>query len=100
MHETHLLKHIFAYLADQERIRARKILGICVAVSEFGGISRRHFLEHYRQESAGTRWESLDIEIKDVPCGPELEITRIDFGFPPASRRSRGKPGAGVRGND
>ncbi len=79
MHETHLLEHIFSYLDKQEALSARKVLGICVALSEFGGISREHFIEHYQRASRGTKWESLTIEIQRIPYGPELEITRIDF---------------------
>ena len=48
-------------------------------VSEFGGISEEHFKEHYRKESHGTKWEALELEIKRIPYGPELEITKLDF---------------------
>lgn len=79
MHETHLIKNIFKYLDCEEKASSREIAKICIALSDFGGISEEHFREHYKEESVGTKWESLDLEIKRVPCGPELEITRLDF---------------------
>ncbi len=79
MHETHLLKHIFRYLEGQEELSQKKIKKITFTLSEFGGISKEHFLSHYHQESQGTAWESTEIEIKRTPCGPELEITRLEF---------------------
>lgn len=79
MHETHLIKNILKYLEEEERVSSRRVRKIYIALSEFGGISREHFLEHYRQESLGSRWNNLDIEFKKRIFGPELEITRIDF---------------------
>lgn len=79
MHETHILENIFKYLESEEKASAKKITGICISLSDFGGISEKHFRDHYKLESIGTKWESLDIEIKKVPFGPELEITRLDF---------------------
>ena len=79
MHETHLLENIFQYLDREEKSSAKKIRKIYIALSEFGGISEEHFKEHYKKESQGTRWESLEIEIRKVPYGPELEIRRLDF---------------------
>ena len=38
-----------------------------------------HFKEQYKKESQGTKWESLELEIKKIPYGRELEITRLDF---------------------
>lgn len=81
MHETHLLENIFQYLDKEERVSSKKIKKIYISLSEFGGISKEHFLEHFREESTGTKWESLEIEIKKIPYGAELEITRLDF-FP------------------
>jgi len=79
MHETHLLGNIFQYLGKEESLSSRRIKKIHVSLSEFGSISKEQFLEHYKKESVGTKWGSLDIEIKKVPYGPELEITRLDF---------------------
>lgn len=79
MHETHLLKNIFKYLEDEEKLSSKKIKKIYLSISELGGISEEHFREHYKVESTGTKWASLDMEIKRTPCGPGLEITRLDF---------------------
>ncbi len=80
MHETHLLDKIFQYLEAEEQSSFKKIKKIYVSLSEFGGISEEHFLEHFKEESKGTKWESLEIEIQKVPYGAELEITRLDYG--------------------
>lgn len=79
MHETHLLGNIFQYLDKEEKQSSRKIKKIYLSLSEFGGTSEEHFRAHYKVASQGTRWESLNIEIKKIPFGPELEITRLDF---------------------
>ena len=79
MHETPLVKKIFQYIDKEEKLSSRKIKKIYVSLSEFGGIKEEHFKNHYRCEAAGTRWERVDIEIKRIPYGPELEITRLDF---------------------
>ena len=79
MHETHILKNIFRYLAGKEKSSSRKIRKIYIALSEFASIKKEHFLEHYKEEAAGTRWEGLEVEVKKTATGPELEITRIDF---------------------
>jgi Zn finger protein HypA/HybF involved in hydrogenase expression len=79
MHETHILENIFQYLDKEEKSSSRRIKKICVSLSEFGTMSEEVFKEQYRRGSAGTKWESLEIEIKKIPFGPELEITRLDF---------------------
>ena len=79
MHETHLLENIFQYLDKEEKQSRRKIKKIYISLSEFSGISESHFLGHYKEKSSGTKWESLDLEIRKIPYGPELEITRLDF---------------------
>jgi len=79
MHETHLIENILQYLDKEEKNSSRRIKKICIALSEFGGISEEHFRQHYKKESQGTRWESLEIDIQKVTYGPELEIRRLDF---------------------
>ncbi|MEW5759029.1 MAG: hypothetical protein AB1755_06155 [Candidatus Omnitrophota bacterium] len=79
MHETHLLEKIFKFLEDKEVESRKKIKKVYFCISEFGSISKEHFLEHFRKESCGTKWQNIDIEIKKVPVGSELEITKIDF---------------------
>ena len=79
MHEIHLTENILKYLAREEASAQRRIKKICVCISEFGGISPGHFLEHFRESAAGSRWQGLDVEVRDIPYGPELEITRIEF---------------------
>ena len=79
MHELRILKDIFEYLAKEEKISSRTIKKIYVSLSGFGGISEEHFKEYYRKESAGTKWENLQMVIKKIPYGPELEITRLEF---------------------
>jgi Zn finger protein HypA/HybF involved in hydrogenase expression len=79
MHETHLLKNIFHYLDNEEKLSSRKISKIYLSLSELGGLKAEHFKECYKKASYGTKWESLEIEIKKIPFGPELEITKLDF---------------------
>ena len=79
MHETYLIENIFQYLNKEERSSSKRISKIYISLSEFGGISEEHFREQYKKGSLGTKWESLEIEIKKITHGPELEITRLDF---------------------
>jgi hypothetical protein len=79
MHETHLLENIFQYLQDEEKLSSKTIRKIYISLSEFGGISEEHFREQYKKECKGRKWEFVGIEIKKIPYGPELEITRLDF---------------------
>ena len=79
MHETHLLKNIFQFLNKEEELSSKKVKKIYISLAEFGGISAEHFKEHYKKESQGSKWESLELEIKKIPYGPELEITQLDF---------------------
>jgi len=79
MHETHLIENIFQYLDKEEKLSSKRIRKISISLSEFGGISEEHFKEHYRKESQGTKWEALELEIKRISYGPELEITKLDF---------------------
>jgi Zn finger protein HypA/HybF involved in hydrogenase expression len=79
MHETALLKNLFRYLEREESSSSRRIKGIQVSLSELSGINAEHFRDSYKNSAAGTRWEALEIEIKKIPYGPQLEITRLDF---------------------
>ncbi len=79
MHDTHLLKNILKYFEDQEKLSSRKIKKAHFSISEFGSLSKRHFLEHYQQAVYGTKWQGLEIEINTMPFGPELEITGLEF---------------------
>jgi Zn finger protein HypA/HybF involved in hydrogenase expression len=79
MHEARLLGNIFRYLNKEEKLSSRRIKRMHVSLSEFGGISEEHFRRHYKELSAGTKWEGLDLEIRRIPYGPELEITRLEF---------------------
>jgi Zn finger protein HypA/HybF involved in hydrogenase expression len=79
MHESHLLENIFRYLDKEEEQSCRRIKKVYISLSEFGALTPEHFQQHYRVQSQGTRWAGLKIQIKRVPFGPELEITRLDF---------------------
>lgn len=79
MHESYLLRHIFAYLDREQSLSSKRIKKVCISLSEFGGIDEEHLREHYKKESFGTKWESLELEIKKVSYGPELEITKLEF---------------------
>lgn len=79
MHETHLIDNILKYLKSEESKTHRKIKKIHVTLSEFGGVSPKHFIEHYREVTSGTRWSRVEIEINKVAYGSELAISRIDF---------------------
>lgn len=79
MHETHIVGNILRYLEDEEKRSSKSVKKICMSLSQFGGISKGHFLEHYKEKTLGTKWETLDIEIKEIPFGPEIEITRIEY---------------------
>ncbi len=79
MHDTHLLKSILKYFEDQEKTTSRKIKKAYFSISEFGSLSKEHFLEHYKHAASGTKWQALEIEVKVVPFGSELEITSLEF---------------------
>jgi Zn finger protein HypA/HybF involved in hydrogenase expression len=79
MHETHLFKNILKYLDEEEKISSKKITKVYISLSEFGSIRETHLKEHFKEEAAGTKWEGLEIEIIQVPFGPELEIIRLEF---------------------
>jgi Zn finger protein HypA/HybF involved in hydrogenase expression len=79
MHETHLIDTILKYLEEEERSQSRKISKIYISLSEFGGLTEEHFRHHYDEAVAGSRWEKVAVEIKKIPYGPELEITKLDF---------------------
>ncbi len=79
MHDTHLLKNILKYFEDQEKLTSRRIKKVYFSISEFGSLSKRHFLEHYQQAISGTKWQDLKAEVNTIPFGPELEITGLEF---------------------
>jgi Zn finger protein HypA/HybF involved in hydrogenase expression len=79
MHQTHLLEKILQYLDKEEKSALRRIKKVYISLSEFGGINENHFKGCLKEKSRGSRWESLDIEVRKVAYGPELEITRLDF---------------------
>ena len=79
MHDTHILKSIFQYLELQEKSSSCKIRKVSISISEFGSLSREHFLEHFKQAALGTKWQELEVEAKLIPFGPELEISGLEF---------------------
>ncbi len=79
MHETHLIENILGFLENEERASSKEIRKIYVSLSEFGSLSEEHFMEHYRDKTKGTKWETLEIEVNKIPYGSELEITKIEF---------------------
>jgi hypothetical protein len=82
MHDTHLLKNIFRYFEEQEDSASCKIKKAHLSISEFGSLSKEHFLEHYQQAVCGSRWQNLKIAVSSIPFGPELEITALEFEAP------------------
>lgn len=79
MHETHIIKNIIKYFGQEEAKSSKKIKKVYVVISEFGNITPEHFMEHYKDESRGTKWEFVDLDIKKIPYGSELEITKLDL---------------------
>ncbi len=79
MHDTHLLKNILKYFEDQEKLSSRLIKKVHLSISEFGSLSKEHFLEHYQHAVSGTRFQDIEIVIDIIPFGPELEIIRLEF---------------------
>lgn len=79
MHESHLFKNLVRYLEKEERQSGLKVRKVHVSLSEFGGLSKGHFLEHFRAAVLGTKWEELKFSFKKIPFGPEFQITKIDF---------------------
>jgi len=88
VHETFLFKKILQYLEKEEKAASRAIKRIHVTLSEFGGLSKEHFLEHFRESDRGHRWDGVRIEFKKIPYGPEFEITKIEFSV----KKLRGQP--------
>jgi Zn finger protein HypA/HybF involved in hydrogenase expression len=79
MHDTHLLRNILKYFQEQEELTSRKIKKAYFSISEFGSLNKEHFLEHYKQLVYGTRFQGLEIAVKTIPFGPELEVTGLEF---------------------
>ncbi len=79
MHDTHILKSIINYLENQENEASCRIKKIHIRLSEFGSLSKEHFLEHYKQAVCGTKWQDLGVVLDVIPFGPELEITGLEF---------------------
>ncbi|PIQ91139.1 MAG: hypothetical protein COV71_00665 [Candidatus Omnitrophica bacterium CG11_big_fil_rev_8_21_14_0_20_41_12] len=79
MHDIHILKNIFKYLQEQEDQACRKLKKVHFSISEFGNFNQEHFLEHYRHAVRATRFQGLEIAVKTIPFGPELEITGLEF---------------------
>ena len=79
MHETHLIDNILKYFEKEENISSKTIKKGYIRRSKTGGITKGHFLEHFKETTRGTKWESLKIEISEIPYGAELEIVKIDF---------------------
>jgi|GEM_PF-778933 len=83
MHDTHLFKSILKYLEDQEGSSSRRIRKVQLTISEFGGLSKEHLLEHFKDVvSNNSRWQGLEAEVRIIPFGPELEITGLEFAAP------------------
>lgn len=79
MHETHLMANLLKYLESEEKGSGVKLKKIYISISEFGGLTEGHFMEHFLEKAKGTVWEPLEIEFKKVPYGPEFEITKLEF---------------------
>lgn len=82
MHETYIIKNMIRFFSQKEAESSKKIKKVYVVLSEFGNITPEHFIEHYKDESRGTQWEFVDLDIKKIPYGPELEITKLEFENP------------------
>jgi len=78
MHDTHLFKNLIKYL-EKEESSCGRIKKIFINISEFGSLTREHFLEHFKEFAKGTRWENLGISLKKIPLGPEFELTKIEY---------------------
>lgn len=70
---------IFNYLNQEEKISGKRIKKIYISLSRFGALTEEHFLQHFRPESVLAGRQALEVEIKEIPFGKELEITRIDY---------------------
>lgn len=79
MHETRIMEGIFNYLNQEEKVSGKIIKKIYISLSRFGALTGEHFLQHFRSESVLAGRHALEVEIKEIPFGKELEITRIDY---------------------
>lgn len=79
MHETSILKNILRYFESQESLASDRIRKAHFSISEFGSLSKEHFLEHYQQAVYGTRFQGVEAVVKTIPFGPELEVTGLEF---------------------
>lgn len=79
MHDTHLLKNILKYFEDQEKLTSRSIKKAYFSISEFGSLTKEHFLEHFSQAVKGSRFRDLKVVVNIIAFGPELEITKLEF---------------------
>ncbi|MCX5749723.1 MAG: hypothetical protein NTZ10_05725 [Candidatus Saganbacteria bacterium] len=78
MHDSHLFKNLIKYL-EKEESSCGKIKKIFINISEFGSLTKEHFIGHFKEFSKGTKWEGLKIDLKKIPYGPEFELTKIEY---------------------
>ena len=79
MHEAHLFQNLVRYLEEEEKASNKKIRKISVNLSGFAGLSKEHFLSHFGEASGNSRFKDIEIGFKEIPYGPEFEITELEY---------------------
>ncbi len=80
MHESSFFKGMLDAVARTEQEHGNgTAVRIIVELSEFGGWDEEHFREHFRQATAGGRWDRLGLEIRKVPLGPEARLVSVEL---------------------
>jgi Zn finger protein HypA/HybF involved in hydrogenase expression len=79
MHETHLFKHIPAFLAQEEEKSGKKVKTLYATISEFGSFKEPQVHEHVKDALKSSKWEGMNLVVITIPFGPDFEITKIEF---------------------
>lgn len=80
MHESGLIKNMLKIVEQVQREhQMRPVEGLTVEIAEFGGLTEEHFRFHFEEETRGTVWEGLILQIKKVPVGEEAKLVSVRF---------------------
>ncbi len=79
MHEAHLFQNLIRYLEEEEKASDKKIRKISVNLSRFSGLSKEHFMSHFEEAALNSGGKDIEIDFKEVPYGPEFEITELEY---------------------
>jgi Zn finger protein HypA/HybF involved in hydrogenase expression len=81
MHESSLIKDMLATVSQvQKEQQEKRVKKIAVELSEFGALNEEHFRFHFDEETKGTAWQGVGLEIRKVPFGIDAKLVSVTFG--------------------